>query len=62
MELNQQQREAIGKNLGSLLESYSQSQPVEQAAPAESFTWTGYLGDFGSSALSILSNLSSYRC
>jgi hypothetical protein len=58
MELNQQQREAIGKNLGSLLESYSQSQPVEQAAPAESFTWTGYLGDFGSSALSILSNLS----
>tara|TARA_R110002012_G_scaffold114135_4_gene260711 strand:+ start:2904 stop:11036 length:8133 start_codon:yes stop_codon:yes gene_type:complete len=58
MELNQQQREAIGKNLGSLLESYSQSQPVEQAAPAEGFTWTGYLGDFGSSALGILANLS----
>ena len=59
MELNQQQKDALGRDLGALLQVYAPTQPVvEQPEPEEGFTWTGYLGDFGSSAFGILANLS----
>ena len=61
MELNQQQKDAIGRDLGALLKAYSPAQSGGggwEEAPEEGFTWTGYLGDFGSSAFGILANLS----
>ena len=61
MELNQQQKDALGRDLGALLQAYAPAQSGGggwEEVPEEGFTWTGYLGDFGSSAFGILANLS----